>query len=215
MKSTTCPSCDSSSCYEETYSSEIEYGSSKVQVDGLKRYVCEDCEAIHADDSQSRYNLSLIQRAKGLTPSLILGPEIRSFRDSVGITQREASKLFGGGLNAFSKYETGEVVQSEPMDNLLWLAMKFPGLIEALADRRGVQLSDKVRRACGAIFQMSFEASDLLSKTASAYGNPDWSKYFGNVMFHAVSQGRTTLKTETTFNMSANDTDFRLTGAGT
>lgn len=216
MKSTTCPSCGSFSCNEETYSREIAADASKVYVSGLKRFVCGECEAVHADDSQLRFNLSLVQRAKGLTPSLVFGQEIRNFRDSIGITQREASKLFGGGLNAFSKYETGEIVQSEAMDNLLWLTIKFPGLVEALAERRGIQLAEKVRQACGSVLQVhvSFDTSGSLSKAATSYSKMDWSKYFRQIIFHAATQGRTTHKSEMTFSVPANDRDFQLIAAG-
>ena len=164
MKSSTCASCGSPICKEETYSREIEHGGSTIVVNRLKQFKCEACAAVFADDGQSRYNLSLIQRAKGLTPNLVLDTEVRAFRDSICITQREASRIFGGGLNAFSKYETGEVVQSDAMDNLLWLATKFPGLVPVLATRRSVVLSDKVRAACGSVLQISAGVSNSFSK---------------------------------------------------
>ena len=38
------------------------------------------------------------------------------------LTQEEAAKVFGGGVNAFSKYERGEVTQSAAMDKLIRVA---------------------------------------------------------------------------------------------
>jgi len=37
------------------------------------------------------------------------------------LSQREASELFGGGPNAFSKYERGEIIQSKSTDVLMRL----------------------------------------------------------------------------------------------
>jgi HTH-type transcriptional regulator/antitoxin MqsA len=33
--------------------------------------------------------------------------------------------MFGGGLNAFSKYERGEVIQSEAMDKLIRVSCRY------------------------------------------------------------------------------------------
>ena len=209
MKSMNCPACDSSAYAEETYSREVALDGRKISVQGLKRYVCKACETVFSDDGQTRYNLSLIQRAKGQTPNLVLGSEIRTFRDTIGITQREASKLFGGGLNAFSKYETGEVVQSEAMDNLVWLAIKLPGLVPELAKRRGVSLSEKVQKSCGSLLQISFEVTKTIS-TIAIVDIADRGQYFGSYMFHTIARGSTTRSSNLTISASANDGAYQL-----
>lgn len=52
---------------------------------------------------------------------LLTSEEIKSIRKRFKITQKEASELFGGGVNAFSKYERGEAIQSRSTDILLRL----------------------------------------------------------------------------------------------
>jgi len=54
------------------------------------------------------------------------------------LTQKDASSLFGGGANAFSKYERGDVIQSDAMDRLMRLVKQHPGL---LGDLRGLTVS--------------------------------------------------------------------------
>jgi hypothetical protein len=46
----------------------------------------------------------------------------------VGVSQRQAGKVFGGGPTAFYKYETAKAVPSEGMANLLRLALERPDL---------------------------------------------------------------------------------------
>jgi hypothetical protein len=97
--------------------------------------------------------LVVAQQAEGQPTKYLIPEVIRNWRRFIGLTQRECSRLFGGGGNSFSKYENGLVMQSEPMDNLLWLTMRYPALILDLARRRGVDLSPAVSKQCGHLFQ--------------------------------------------------------------
>ena len=42
---------------------------------------------------------------------------VRAAREAVGVSQRQAGKVFGGGPTAFYKYETAKAVPSEGMAN--------------------------------------------------------------------------------------------------
>ena len=52
---------------------------------------------------------------------LLSTDEVRAIRKKLKLTQEKASSLFGGGIRAFYKYETGENAQSKPLDILLKL----------------------------------------------------------------------------------------------
>ena len=88
---------------------------------------------------------------------------VRAAREAVGISQREAGDVFGGGKTAFYKYESAKSVPSAGMANLLRLALERPELFKTpprgtsdwptaheaeLLRRalRGDQLSEIVRR---------------------------------------------------------------------
>src|ERR1035438_1890903 len=81
---------------------EIEYQGTKAKVDGLSGWRCENCGEVEFDASSAkRYAaagdaLVLRHRAKQ-------SQEIRIIRRKLGLTQREAARLTGGGHNAFSK----------------------------------------------------------------------------------------------------------------
>jgi HTH-type transcriptional regulator/antitoxin MqsA len=64
-------------------------------------------------------------RHSTLTPLVI-----RAIRESCGLSQREAARVFGGGPKAFEKYESGEVAPSSSMTRLLMLAAKRPELFQ-------------------------------------------------------------------------------------
>jgi HTH-type transcriptional regulator/antitoxin MqsA len=44
----------------------------------------------------------------------------------LGITQKEASEIFGGGKNAFSRYERGQVRPGQAVSNLLKMFERHP-----------------------------------------------------------------------------------------
>lgn len=48
------------------------------------------------------------------------------------VSQVEASRLFGGGHNAFTRYESGEIAVSQPLLILLQLLEKDPSLAETI-----------------------------------------------------------------------------------
>ncbi len=46
--------------------------------------------------------------------------------------------FFGGGPNAFTKYENDDVIQSESMDKLLRVANSYPAVFADLCEKAGV-----------------------------------------------------------------------------
>jgi len=63
----------------------------------------------------------------------VMTPEkIREVRTHLNLSQRRAGQIFGGGPNAFQKYETGKVTISQSMNNLLRLVAKYPELMVEL-----------------------------------------------------------------------------------
>ena len=73
-----------------------------------------------------------LQEIKAEIASLPSAADIRRIRTKLRLSQRRASELLGGGPRAFQKYESGEVVVSRPMANLLLLLDRDPSLIKHL-----------------------------------------------------------------------------------
>ena len=54
---------------------------------------------------------------------------ISSVRKKLDLDQREAAEIFGGGANAFSRYETGKTKPSLALVKLLKVLDRHPGLL--------------------------------------------------------------------------------------
>ena len=160
MKFEQCPVCDFARAEEREYADVVEQGRRRTVVAGLRHFVCPECDAVFSNAAQSRRNLVRTQLALNEEPRFLAPGAIVQLRERLCLTQRECARLFGGGTNAFSKYENGEVTQSEPMDNLLWLAGNYPGVVGALAQRRGVKLNDKAVARCGGFRQPTSYANE-------------------------------------------------------
>ena len=66
--------------------------------------------------------------------------EIRAIRRELGLSQAEASELFGGGPRAFAKYEAGTVTPSASLIKLLRLLHSNPAMIASLQGRKSQPL---------------------------------------------------------------------------
>ena len=64
--------------------------------------------------------------------------DIRTIRESLGLTQREAGVLLGGGPTAFAKYESGTARPSTAVANLLKLLKEDPSTLGTLYPDRAV-----------------------------------------------------------------------------
>jgi HTH-type transcriptional regulator/antitoxin MqsA len=63
----------------------------------------------------------------------VLGPkQVAEVRAKLGLSQRKAGELLGGGPRAFQKYESGKQAVSVPMSNLLQLLGNEPSRVDEL-----------------------------------------------------------------------------------
>ena len=133
-----CPDCQSGTLALERYSDTFEYRGEILSVDGLECWLCDQCGAEIIRPEQIRHGDRLFADARRRVDGLLTGEEIARIRKALGLTQRQAAELFGGGANAFSKYERGDVIQSVAMDRLMRLIAAHPEHLRelsALADR--------------------------------------------------------------------------------
>lgn len=106
----------------------IRHGNRSVTVTGLSGWVCPDCaEAILDEESSQRYGQAGDELLRQYREAV--RQEIRRIRMKLGLTQRRAAELFGGGVNAFSRYERGEVEPGPSTVKLLHLLDKHPELL--------------------------------------------------------------------------------------
>ena len=129
-----CPICGSvGTLAAENYTGEVTHSGRLLTVKDLFRSRCSACNADPVMTDQIRHNQVLIADAKRRSDGLLTGDDIRRVRERLGLSQSAAANVFGGGGNAFSKYERGEVLQSFPMDRLLRLSVDLPAALSLLA----------------------------------------------------------------------------------
>lgn len=87
-------------------------------------------ESIHTGEDMKVSDTAL-RELKDMV-DLLSAQEIKRIRMTIGLTQREAGAIIGGGPNAFQKYEQGTVTVSKPMSNLLRVLEKHPEEVEEL-----------------------------------------------------------------------------------
>lgn len=135
-----CPDCETGHLVESVYADEFKHGDGVVRVDGLEGYLCDNCSVEPIYPAQMRRNHARVADAKRQADGLLTGAGVRAIREHMGMTQAEASVVFGGGANAFSKYERGDVSQSVAMDRLLKSAAFVPGVLEFLQWESGAMM---------------------------------------------------------------------------
>jgi len=134
----TCSNCDAPALAPLTYSNHFKHGHSSIQVDGLTCLVCAKCGTEIITPEQVRANHRVIADAKRKADGLLTGDEIRAIRERLALTQQQAALVFGGGANAFSKYECGDVIQSVGMDRLMRVTAHFPLILAFLKLQAGM-----------------------------------------------------------------------------
>ena len=102
--------------------------SATIQMPGW--YCDEFGESIHTGEDMKVSDAALKELKN--KADLLNAQEVKRIRTKIGLTQREAGAIFGGGPNAFQKYEQGTVTVSKPMSNLLRLLEKHPEDVEEL-----------------------------------------------------------------------------------
>jgi HTH-type transcriptional regulator/antitoxin MqsA len=70
----------------------------------------------------------------------LLGEEIFAFRRKYGLTQQAASRIFGKGIIAFSRYESEKSFPDESTTKLIKIAIRNSGVLKELADEAGVDI---------------------------------------------------------------------------
>lgn len=93
----------------------------------------EDMQGLHANEDQKQYAIN-INRAKAEIDGLLLPEDIRNLRELLGLTKEEAGIRLGGGHNGFGKYETGEILPSKALNNVLTLLQRDPEQLDNIPE---------------------------------------------------------------------------------
>ena len=97
-------------------------------------YPKDNDEGTFTDDDMKVYDKALNQ-LKAESEHLnfnFLPMEIRAIRKKLKLTQVQAGTILGGGKKAFQKYESGEILPSRAISNLLRVLAVQPSLLQTI-----------------------------------------------------------------------------------
>lgn len=124
-----------------------------IEYKGLSRKVtqpgwyCDNCGEAVLEPADVKATEAAFFDLKSEADGLVTAEDVKRIRRSLGLSQREAGEVLGGGPRAFQKYESRAVMVSKPMSNLLRLLERHPKALRELAAARTPQRSRSARTA--------------------------------------------------------------------
>lgn len=111
---------------------EVQYKDRAVQYDQPGWY-CQGCDEVVLEGPDAAVADEAFIRLRAEVDGVLTPQEVARIRRKLGLSQRKAGALLGGGPRAFQKYESGTDWVTKAMANLLRLLDRDPSGIEALA----------------------------------------------------------------------------------
>lgn len=128
-----CPCCGAAELVHDIRDLPYTYKSESTCIPAVEADYCPACdEAILEREHGDRFSALVRKFQKQVNASLVDPAYIAQVRKKLDLDQREAGELFGGGVNAFSRYENGKTKPPVALVKLLKLLEKHPELIEEL-----------------------------------------------------------------------------------
>ena len=130
-----CPSCGAAKLVHDTRDLPYTYKGESTVLPQVTGDFCPACGESIPDAAESRRVSALMLEFTKQVNASIVDPEfIASVRKKLDLDQREAAEIFGGGVNAFSRYENGKTKPPLALVKLLKVLDRHP---ELLAEVRG------------------------------------------------------------------------------
>jgi putative zinc finger/helix-turn-helix YgiT family protein len=129
---------------------------------------CNHCNAEVTTRVQRLANLSALAARKASYGEWLMGEEVLMLRRRYGITQQQASELFGKGKIAFSRYETEASYPDLTMAKLMNLALTDASVMKQLAVQAGMELPLVEKRLTAAFLQTLAENEKTRTKVEPA-----------------------------------------------
>ncbi len=106
------------------------YKGETTVIPGVTGDFCPGCEEAVLDKAESaRVSAAMLDFNKQVNASIVSPSLIARIRKKLSLDQREAAEIFGGGVNAFSRYENGKTKPPLALVKLLKLLDRHPDLL--------------------------------------------------------------------------------------
>ena len=125
-----CPSCATSELLHDTRDMPYIFKGESILIPAVTGDFCPACDEsiLNAVELWRTMNF-MLDFNKQLNASIVDPGFIASVRKKLALDQREAAELFGGGVNAFSRYENGKTKPPLALVKLLKILDRHPDLL--------------------------------------------------------------------------------------
>ncbi len=125
-----CPICAKAELVRDTRDMPYTYKGESTTIPKVTGDFCSACdEAIFDAEESRRINTQIREFNKQINGGLVDAQFIANVRTKLNLDQREAGEIFGGGINAFSRYETGKTKPHRALVKLLKVLDRHPDLL--------------------------------------------------------------------------------------
>lgn len=128
-----CPSCSAGELVQDTRDIPYTYKGEQTTIPDVTGLFCPACgEAVLDADESRRTSAAMLDFNKQVNASIVDPAFIASVRRKLALDQREAAAIFGGGVNAFSRYENGKTKPPLALVKLLKVLDRHPELLDEI-----------------------------------------------------------------------------------
>lgn len=125
-----CPSCAAAELVHDTRDMPYTYKGESTIIPSVTGDFCPACDESILDAVESRRTMNfMLEFNKQVNASIVDPGFIASVRKKLALDQREAAEIFGGGVNAFSRYENGKTKPPLALVKLLKILDRHPDLL--------------------------------------------------------------------------------------
>jgi len=125
-----CPVCAKAELVRDTRDLPYTYKGESTVIPGVTGDFCPACGEVVLDVAESARSSALMLEFNKQVNAAIVDPEfIARVRKRLALDQREAAEIFGGGVNAFSRYENGKTKPPLALVKLLKVLEQHPELL--------------------------------------------------------------------------------------
>ncbi len=126
----TCPVCAVAEMVRDTRDFPYMYKGETTTIPSVTGDYCPACgEAVLDADESARVSAAMLAFNKQVNATIVDPAFIASVRKKLALDQREAAEIFGGGVNAFSRYENGKTKPPLALVKLLKVLDRHPELL--------------------------------------------------------------------------------------
>ena len=125
-----CPSCGAAKLIHDTRDMPYTYKGELTTVPAVTGDFCPACnEVVLNREHGDRYSELIGAFQKQVNAAYVDPQYINKVRKKLALDQREAAEIFGGGVNAFSRYENGKTKPPLALVKLLKMLDRHPDLL--------------------------------------------------------------------------------------